>query len=56
MAFNFSNTVELKTLGVQKMNHLENFEYIRFWMISEEKNVDIRKALAWSPCHRMKKT
>ena len=44
MAFNFSNTVELKTLGVQKMNHLKNFEYTRFWMISEEKNVDIRKA------------
>lgn len=56
MAFNFSNTVELKTLGVQKMNHLENFEYTRFWMISEEKNVDIRKALARSACHRMKKT
>ena len=32
-----------------------NFKYLGSWMESTEKDFEIRKALAWSSCHKLKK-
>ena len=41
MAFNFTNTVELKTVS-----SLENFKYLGSYIISTENDFDISKALS----------
>ena len=34
---------------------VENFEYLGGWMSSTEKEFEVRKALAWTACHKLKK-
>ena len=54
MAYNQNSKIKLKTLCGQNVNKVENFKYLGSWMMSSE-DFEIRKALAWSACHKMKK-
>ena len=54
MAFNYKDPVELKTISGSNVKNVENFKYLGSWMMSTEKDFEIRKALAWSACHKMK--
>ena len=42
-----------KSGGVIKV--VDNFKYLGGWMHSTEKDFEIRKALAWSSCHKLQK-
>ena len=47
--------VVIKTLSGSTVKRVNNFQYLGSWMESSEKDFEIRKALAWSACHKMKK-
>ena len=53
MAFNHIDAV-IKTLSGSTVKRVDNFKYLGSWMESSEKDFEVRKALAWSACHKMK--
>ena len=55
MAFNFSEPIEIKTIGGSKLKEVLNFKYLGGWMNSTENDFNIRKALAWSACNDLRK-
>ena len=54
MAFNHIEEVIVKTLSGSIVKVVPNFKYLGSWMESSEKDFEIRKALGWSACHKMK--
>ena len=46
---------ELETISHEKLESVENFKYLGSWMESSEKDFEVRKALAWSNCHKLRK-
>ena len=53
--FNHSGQVEIKAKIGKILKNVENFKYLGAWTESTEKYVNVRKALAWSACHKQRK-
>ena len=54
MPYNQENEVTIKTISGNNVKNVDNFKYLGSWMMSSQKDFEIRKALAWSACHKMK--
>ena len=55
MTYNQPGQVNITTRNGDSLEIVENFKYLGSWMESTEKDFEIRKALAWSSCHKLKK-
>ena len=55
MTYNQETPVEITSRSGKKLKVVNNFKYLGSWMESSEKDFEIRKALAWSSCHKLKK-
>ena len=53
--FNQTEPVQIKTLSGEEIKIVNNFKYLGAWTESTEKDLKIRKALAWSACHKLDK-
>ena len=53
MLFNQVNPVEVKSLEGKVICPVENFKYLGAWMKCSEKDFEIRRAQAWSACHKL---
>ena len=53
MAFNTPESIVLKTADGQTLQVEKYFKYIGSLMNSSEKEIKVRKALAWNALHRM---
>ena len=51
----FNQDTPLITLNGSNIKTVENFKYLGGWMMSSEKDFEIRKALAWTACNKLKK-
>ena len=49
------NYVIIKTRSGNPIKEVDNFKYLGAWAQSSEKDFNVRKALAWSACHDLKK-
>ena len=54
-AFNHDDPIEVKSLDGTLLKIVENFKYLGAWSESTEKDFEVRKALAWSACHKLRK-
>ena len=57
MMFIQDGPVDIATRNGKRLEVVEYFKYLLVvtWMESSEKYFEIRKALAWSSCHKLKK-
>ena len=55
MAYNQETPIDITTRSGERLEVVDNFKYLGSWMESSEKDFEIRKALAWSSCHKLKK-
>lgn len=55
MAYNQDGPVNIITQCGKSLKVVNNFKYLGSWMESSQKDFEIRKALAWSSCHKLKK-
>ena len=55
MAYNQDTPVDITTRKGEKLEVVKNFKYLGSWMESTEKDFHVRKALAWSSCHKLQK-
>ena len=53
--FNQETPVEIKVKNGKKLKIVENFKYLGAWTESTDKDFTVRKALAWSACHKLRK-
>ena len=53
--FNHSGQVEIKAKSGEILKNVENFKYLGAWTESTEKDVNVRKPLAWSACYKLRK-
>ena len=53
--FNFENPPTIKAKDGSTIKETKNFKYLGGWSESSEKDFEVRKALAWSACHKLKK-
>ena len=53
MAFNTPESIVLKTADGQTLLIEKDFKYLGFWINSSEKDIKVRKALAWNALHSM---
>ena len=53
--FNHDNPATIKATNGDEINFVNNFKYLGAWTESTEKDFKVRKALAWSACHKLKK-
>ena len=54
-AFNQERPVEVKAKTGETLKAVENFKYLGAWTESTSADISVRKALAWSACHRLRK-
>ena len=54
-AFNQTSPTNIKSLDGQKIKEVENFKYLGAWTENFEKDIKIRKALAWNACNKLEK-
>ena len=54
MIVNGVNSMVIKTLSGSRVKQVPTFKYLGSLMESSEKDFEIRKALAWYACHKMK--
>ena len=54
-AFNQDGPVTVKAKNGETLKVVENFKYLGAWTQSSSSDISVRKALAWSACHRLKK-
>ena len=47
--------IVIKTRSGNSIKEVDNFKYLGAWTQSSEKDFKVRKALAWSACHDLKK-
>ncbi len=52
--FNLNEPLQLKTTDDITINVVDNFKYLGSYSHSSEKDLSVRKALAWSACHKLK--
>ena len=55
MAYNQTVPVNINARSGDRLEVVKNFKYLGSWMESSEKDFEVRKALAWSSCHKLKK-
>ena len=55
MHYNQEGITTIKAKNGMALKSVDNFKYLAGWMKSSEKDFEIRKALAWSACHKMKR-
>ena len=53
MAFNIHESIVLKTADGQTLQVEKDFKYLGSWINSSEKDIKVRKALAWNALHSM---
>ena len=53
--FNHETPVEITTKSGKLLKVVDNFKYLGSWTQSTSKDFEIRKALAWNVCHKMRK-
>ena len=51
--YNQPDILELRAYDGSKINKVEDFQYLGSWIDSTEKDVKVRKAQAWTACHKM---
>ena len=54
MLHNNNQQFDIKTIDGTDLKIVEDFKYIRAWVDSSEKYVNIRKAQAWRNCYQMR--
>ena len=54
-AFNQDGPVDIKAKNGETLKVVENFKYLGAWTESSSTDITVRKALAWSSCHRLRK-
>ena len=54
MALNIQDPT-IKTMDGTKLEAVRDFKYLRAWMASTEKDMKVRKALAWRAMHTLRK-
>ena len=55
MSFNYNTPVNIELENCTAIvNVVNNFKYLGAWMLSSQKDFEIRKALSWSAIHKMK--
>ena len=55
MLFNQNVQMDVMSRDGNKVKVVGNFKYHGGWMYSSEKDFEVRKAQAWSACHKLKK-
>ena len=55
MQFNHVDAVTINSKSGQPIKVVGNFKYLGAWMASSEKDINVRKALAWQACHKLTK-
>lgn len=55
MSYNQPINIELKTRRNTALKAVGDFKYLGAWMSCSEKDINIRKAQAWTACHKMRK-
>ena len=56
MAFNQKDDpVNIKSSAGKAIKVVQNFKYLGAWMANTEKDLNVRKALAWQACHKLTK-
>ena len=54
MAFGHDLLIKIKTKNGKELKYVINFKYLGGRMISSEKDFEIRKALAWAACNKLR--
>ena len=54
MAYGHDLLIKIKTKSGRELKYVVNFKYLGGRMISSEKDFEIRKALAWAACNKLK--
>ena len=54
-AFNQDRPVMIKAKSGETLKVVENFKYLGAWTESSSSDISVRKALAWSACHKLRK-
>ena len=54
MTFNYEDEITIITMKGDKVVNVLDFKYLGGWMASSEKDFEIRKAMAWSACNKLK--
>ena len=55
MAYKQPDNITTQTATEEPLKEVQNFKYLGGWVASIEQDFEIRKALAWSACNKMKK-
>ena len=55
MLFNHEVPTPIKSRSGDTIKQVDNYKYLGGWMASTDKDISIRKALAWSAMHKLKK-
>ena len=56
MIFNHDDgSMPIKSKNGKVIKTVDNFKYLGGWMISSERDFEVRKALAWAACHKLSK-
>lgn len=55
MSFNQDQTITIKSITGHIIKVVENFKYLGGRMKSTEDDIKVRKALAWTACHKLRK-
>ena len=53
--FNHDTPIIVNSSDGTKLKIIENFKYLGSWMENTDKDFKVRKALAWSACHKLRK-
>ena len=54
MAFGQDRAPNIQSSSNNTLKVVDNFKYLGGWMQSSEKDISVRKALAWTACHKLK--
>ena len=54
MTFNYKDEITIITLKGDKVKNVLEFKYLGGWMASSEHDFEIREAMAWSACNKLK--
>ena len=55
MLFNQDDEIPIKSNNGKQLTTVKNFKYLGGWMMSTEKDFEVRKALAWAACYKLSK-
>ena len=54
-AFNQEQSVEIRAKDGETLKVVDNFKYLGAWTKSSESDISVRKALAWTACHKLRR-